>query len=50
MQLIFDAGEGTCAVTSKELAAGEAYGELPAATRTGYRFDAVIIGLNQKTF
>ncbi len=38
MQLIFDAGEGNCTVTSKALAAGEAYGELPVATRTGYRF------------
>ena len=38
MLLIFDAGEGNCAIPSKALAEGESYGELPEASRTGYSF------------
>lgn len=29
---------------------GQPYGELPTPTKAGFQFDAVIIGLNQKTF
>lgn len=35
----FDANEGSCSVTSKQVTLGKKYGTLPTPTRTGYGFD-----------
>lgn len=35
----FDPNGGNCSVLSRSVASGEAVGSLPAATRTGYKFD-----------
>lgn len=39
INVIFDAGRGTCSVRSREATTGHPYGELPDARRQGYVFD-----------
>ena len=39
INLIFDAGKGSIAVSTREGTCGKPYGELPVPTRKGYRFD-----------
>ncbi len=39
INLIFDAGKGSVAVSTKEGTVGSTYGELPVPTRKGYRFE-----------
>lgn len=44
VNLIFDAGKGTVAQSSREARCGEVYGALPRPTRSGYRFDGWYLG------